>query len=91
MNKGLEIKYEKGVVSIIIDKATLISNVRYDLSESCGDDVVISNENKFIKSIVSILEQEMDESGKTLVHEVFSQAAMEAVEQGEEGIKFSDD
>lgn len=87
---GINIKIEKDVITIIIDKGTMLANIKYDLLDQYGDEVSISNKNKFIKSVVSMLERELDESGKTLVHDMLAQAAIEAVEQGEEGVRFRD-
>lgn len=77
----MNIKRDFGFITITISEDHLVNSVEEGLSHS---GYTITNREQAIDAIVETLQIE-DEDGSTMLHRVFDQAAVEAIEQGDYG------
>jgi hypothetical protein len=91
-NQKLKVEIKNNTLIISIGVSTLAKAIKIGSGLFEDEDIdgkfKIVNENKFAKSILSELQDE-DEIGTTLVHTMLDKAGENAIENGCEGIEYS--
>lgn len=92
-DQGLVVEIVNGVLSITIGVDTLCHAVKMGMeSQFYGGEgeITFTNPDVFAQAVMNALTYE-EEDGATPLHAVFDAAAIEACEQGCEGIEFEED
>jgi hypothetical protein len=85
-NKQMQIEIKDGVFKITVDTELACFAVSHGIETQTGTFDVL-NTDKFSQDILKALREE-SEDGTNLIHEAFDKAALKAIEDGSENIRF---